>query len=424
MRSRRGKDIPGRQLQARIAFGCALMSLASSALSSQQPSDHPTLAIVGGYIVDPSTASPPYVGTILISGDRIVAIQRGEARPSGVKLVQARGRYIVAGLWDMHAHLATGDASPRAPENYVGNGVLGIRDMGGYLDALKGLRTEIANGNRIGPTMVIAGPTLNGEASAPFHRPVANGAEARAAVRELAAAGVDFIKIHRRTGVEAFSAIASEARLLGIPFAGHVPLALQWPEASAAGMKSIEHIQTLLENETAKGADSVDGAFRSLKRIEGDRGREIFEGLAAHGTFFTPTLVFFERSWQGDQRQRRELKQRLYARLRPLVAQAAATGVRILAGSDLSDRQGTALVDELDRLVRAGLSPRQALAAATINARIANGRGPGFIAVGEEASLLVLEADPTAKIGNLRRLTSVILRGRVLEAADLSALRR
>jgi imidazolonepropionase-like amidohydrolase len=401
-----------------------LLILCGCAASRSSAPAAPTVAIVGGSIVDPSGSAPTRPVTIIISRDRIVSIQPGEHRPAGARLIEARERFVVPGLWDMHAHLATGTPLRRAPENYVGHGVVAIRDMGGHLDQLQRLRHDISSGSRVGPMMFIAGPTLNGEASAPFHRVVRNDAEARAAVRELSAAGVDFIKVHRRTGAEAFRAIADETRRLGIGFAGHVPLALRWPEAAGAGMRTIEHAQALVENEYVPGADPVEATLRTLEQVEGTRGAEIFAALARHGTYFTPTLIFFERSWERDTAERRAIKQRIYARLQPLVGRAAASGIRILAGSDLFGSHGAAVLGELERLVGAGLTPRQALAAATTNPRNLIGRGPGHIAVGEEASLLILEADPTTDIRYLRRLSTVLLRGRVIEATELQELQR
>ena len=391
--------------------------------ASIEPTGQATLAIVGGSIIDPTSDAPARPGTLLISGSRISAVLAGEKRPANARIVDARGKYIVPALWDMHAHLATGAAAERAPERYVAHGVLAVRDMGGHLAVLQKLRAQIAGG-RIAPTVVMAGHTLNGEASAPFHRLVRTDGEARAAVRELAAAGVDFIKIHRRTGAEAFKAIADETRRLGIGFGGHVPLVMRWPDAAAAGMRSIEHIQTLLENEMVTAADPVEATFRTLELVQGPRGTHIFAALARHGTYFTPTLIYFERTWQRDTPERRQMKQRLYSGMQPLVGRASRIGVRVLAGTDLFDADGIALLQELERLVQAGLSPRQALAAATENARAAAGRGPGRIARGEEASLLIVDADPRANIANLRQLSALILRGRFIEGQELEELRR
>ena len=100
--------------------------------------------------------------------------------------------------------------------------------------------------------------------------------------------------------------------------------------------------------------------------------------------------------------------------MRPYVGRAFRMGVPILAGTDMLERRGESLLDELDRLVRAGLSPRQALAAATVDPHRLTGRGPGPIRAGGEGSLIVVDGDPTTDIANVRRLSLVVLRGGVV----------
>ena len=144
------------------------------------------LVIANGTIIDPSGKNPAAQGTVVVERGRVVAVGRAPAIPPGARVVDARGKFLVPGLWDMHAHLAALTPVDHAPEQYVGYGVLGVRDMGGFADTLFPLRGEIRAGDRIGPEIVMAGPTLNGEQAAPFHRKVVTAAEARAAVRELA----------------------------------------------------------------------------------------------------------------------------------------------------------------------------------------------------------------------------------------------
>lgn len=283
-------------------FGAALLALvlAACSLSAIQPARPPIIAVTGGTIVDPDNAGPPVAGTILIRGEHILAVGSRVRVPRGATIVRADGKFILPGLWDMHAHLAALERPGHAPERYVGYGVLGVRDMGGDVATLFALRRDIAEGRRTGPDIYMAGPTLNGKQSADFHRAVTTAAEARAAVRELHSTGVDFIKIHRATTREAFFAIAAETRGLGMTFSGHVPLAIDWMTASSAGMRTIEHIQTLIENEMRKGGDPRAAVEQALARVETSRGSEIFAALAGNGTYFTPTLVGYEASWAKD----------------------------------------------------------------------------------------------------------------------------
>ena len=383
-----------------------------------------SIAIVGGLVVDPATEAAPAPATVIIADGRVAAVGADARIPRGARIIDAHGKYLVPGLWDMHAHIATAPPIGRAPENYVGFGVLGIRDMGGDLPALTQLRTEIASGSRVGPDLYYAGPTLNGEAAAPWHRVVRTPAEARTAVRELHAAGVDFIKTHRATPRDAFFAMVEEARAEGLAVVGHVPLALSWPEAATAGMRSMEHAQTLLENEISAGNPPAANALDAMARIDGPRGDEVFAALVQAHAFFDPTLAGYE-STINNRPEVAAQRRALFEHLKAYVKRASDAHVQLLAGTDVLDHFGDMLLTEEERLVDAGLTPRQALRAATSTpAALMQRRDLGRIGPGAEASLLVLEADPTTDIAALRRLSLVVLRGRVIMPAELAELRR
>ncbi len=384
-----------------------------------------SLVITDATIIDASAPAPRSTGSILVQDGRILAIGPDVAIPAGARVIDGRGRFVIPGLWDMHAHLAALTEIGRAPERYVGHGVLAVRDMGGHLDSLLALRTAIGTGTRTGPELVMAGPTLNGIQPAPFHRMVETAEEARAAVRELAAAGVDFIKIHRATGREAFEAILDEAARHRLPVAGHVPLVISWPEASAAGIWSIEHIQTLWEN-VQPDAGRLAGEFLAIAdRLDGPLGDSIFAVLRSNGTFFDPTLIGYEESIARASPAVATLRRTAYERMKPIAARAARAGVPIVTGTDVLERHGAALLDELERLVAIGMSPQDVLAAATVTSAAAARRPElGRVSVGAPASFLLLDADPLADIGHLRRLHAVVLRGRFLDAAELAVLRR
>lgn len=410
----------GSFLPRTILAACLALLVSCGPAELNRADAPPALLLSGGHIVDPDSAAPPRRADVLVVGDRIAAVGREITAPPGARRVDVRGQFLVPGLWDMHAHVAAVGPVGDALEDYVRHGVLGIRDMGGRSDEVLALRSAVAEGRRLGPTMLVAGPTLNGAASADFHRAVGNAAEARAAVRDLRAQGVDFIKIHRQTSREAFFAVRDQAHAEGLQFSGHVPLAIDWIEAADAGMRTVEHVQAIVENEIERGADPVRATFEALDRLGGRRGDEIFAALARNGTFWTPTLIYYETSWRTDSEQRRALKQRAYALMRPLVLRAARSGVPILAGTDLFEGRGQGLIDELARLVAAGLSPREALAAATTSAFRLTGRGPGPIRAGGEASFILLRANPLDDIANVGRLSSVLLRGRLLDPAVLT----
>jgi len=384
-----------------------------------------TIAIVNGTVVDPSEAKPEFNATVLIEDDRIAAVGASVKTPKDARVIDARGKYIVPGLWDMHAHLAALKPIGVAPEHYVAYGVLGVRDMGGYLDQLTELKAKIATAKRIGPDIAMAGPTLNGPPQpAPFHRVVAIGAEARAAVDELKKAGVDFIKIHRQTTREAFFAIADETKKQHLTFAGHVPLVMSWVEASDAGMHSIEHIQTIFENLEPDPSKLAANFPQLVKRLEGPEGDAIWKTMVKNGTWFDPTMVGYEDSIDAKGPEIGKLRRTAFAAMKVLMQRAVRSSVPILTGTDVLERHGERLLHELDLLVSVGMTPKEVLAAATVNSAAALGRdGPGRIATGARASLLLVDADPLADIGNLRKLSTVVLRGRLLDFAELARLK-
>lgn len=399
----------------------AVVVLAGAARAGAQP----YTLVEDVTVVDPTAATPVRVASVLVSGARIEAVGPGLAAPAGARVIDGRGRFAVAGLWDMHAHLAALTPIGRAPERYVGHGVLHVRDMGGFLDQLGPLRDDIRRGQRTGPTLVIAGPTLNGEQSAAFHRKVSTAAEARAAVAELQAAGVDHLKLHRATSREVFEAVAAEARERRLPFVGHVPLPVSWIEASRAGIRSIEHIQTIFENLQPDLRLTAERFAQLAADLEGALGDEIFAVLKANHTYFDPTLIGYEATIDTATPPVAAARRQAYARMKAIAAKAARAGVPIVTGTDVLDRHGEMLLQELERLVEVGMTPHAVLTAATATSAAAAGRPEfGRVAAGAPASFLLVDANPLDDIRHLRRLSAVVIDGRVLTSEALAALRQ
>lgn len=403
----------------RAALTSSLMALSAVSAAAQ------SIAVTNASIVDASARVPVTIGTIVVRDGRITAMGPNVTVPPDARVVDARGKFVVPGLWDMHAHLAALTPIGRAPEHYVGHGVLNLRDMGGYLDQLLPLRAELRAGRRTGPELVLAGPTLNSERPAEFHRKVTTAAEARAAVRELKAAGVDFIKIHRATNREVFDAVADETRRVGLPLSGHVPLVMSWADAARAGLRTIEHIQTIFENLQPDLRMTAALFDAHATRLEGALGDEIFATLKAQGTFFDPTLVGYTASIDDKRPEQAAARRLAYVGMKTIAAKAAKAGVPIVTGTDVLDRHGAMLLQELEALVAIGLTPQQVLLAATVTSADAAAR-PELerLRVGAPASFLVVDANPLADIRHLRRLSAVVLRGRVLTSVELAALRQ
>lgn len=411
--------------------------------------------------VDRGTARPDL--TVLIDGSRIAAIAPAATTPipSSARIINARGKYLIPGLWDMHVHTVV-PTGRQLLGLYVANGVTGVRDMGGDFATIRRWRSEIAAGALVGPRIVAAGPYLEGHSSPIAHIEVHTPEDARRAVDSLAALGVDFVKVHSALPRETFFAAARAARARHLALAGHLSRNVTVEEASDSGQRSLEHLLGFVN--VCTPAESV--AFASidpLRRVVFNTctsrdQRSVYAHLARNGTWVTPTLAT---AWEfamlpkhevpGDSLSRfvsdslrsfivgifdpppalppdgDVLGRRLFVKRRELIRALHDAGVPLLAGTDAPMRNvppGFGLHEELAELTRSGLTPVAALRAATSEPARYFGAvdSLGTIAVGKLADLVLLDADPRADIGNARRIAAVLTRGRVYDRAALDRL--
>lgn len=399
------------------------------------------IAITNVTVIDVLTGAKQPAVTVVTKGGEIAAVGRGLPVPRGAVGVDGAGKFLIPGLWDMHSHNQASGAE--SLDLYLAHGVVGTRDMGSDLDFILPLRDRVRRGEVSGPEIVAAGPMLdNAPADWPFRRRVTNAQEAREAVRDLKQRGVDFIKVHNNTPREVFFAITQEAPKLGLPVAGHVPVAVTIAEGAASGMRTIEHFsESRVFTECAGKAQPYDAG----------RCRPLFDELAARGIWQTPTLAFFRalpdvfsgkpmphadyatdsllaltrKNIEGSKLDERALSlvRTLSRTSLTVVRDMLPRGNVFLAGCDGSV-PGFCLHDELQILTEAGLSPLQALQAATINPARLLGREEtqGSVAAGKRADLVLLEADPTADIVNTRRIAAVVVRGRFLSKTDIDRM--
>jgi imidazolonepropionase-like amidohydrolase len=323
---------------------------------------------------------------------------------------------------------------------YVANGVTGIRDMGSDVDFILKLRDATASGRVLGPRIFAAGPILdNAPGDWPFRMRVKTAEDGTAAVQLLKRRGVDLIKVHDHTPRDAFLAIAKEARLQKLPLAGHVPMGVTVEEVIDAGQGDIEHLSNMGLWKRCPGEGYRPGACRPF-----------FEMLARRGVWQTPTLAAWSelatigtpasavspdhiayasrtvrKMWAGNQslfatpEVARAMK--ATAVVGALVTKEMAdAGVGILAGCD-GMIAGFCVHDELDAMVRGGMTPLAALQTATRNPVRYFGlqETHGRVASGQRADLVLLDGNPLADIRNLGRVRAVVLAGRLLERTEL-----
>ena len=425
--------------------------------------------------------------SVIVSGDSITAIAKSGSIPipAGAHVIDGHGKFLIPGLWDMHTHVAGIAADPSWAKStllplLVANGITGIRDMGGDLDALEAWRREVEGGTLAGPRIVAAGPMLvpARRAGAPAAPPdpsllrIGTPEEAREAVDSLQKRGADFIKIIT-VSRENYFAIAEESKKDGIPFVGHIPFDVNATEASNAGQKSIEHIiysslaldcsgqgeeirrkmrEALAAKDERANAALSDEANRTFSS---EKAAALWLTFKKNGTWVTPTLFSIwvnahhsldsavdpqlaylpqalRKEWApaknsapGD-RETEAWWQRQFENDRKLTGEMHRAGVRLLAGSDSLDRYdfvGTSLHRELQMLVEAGLTPLEALQAATIGpAEFLARADSGKIATGNRADLVLLEGDPTKDIRNTEKIAAVVLQGRLYARGELDAM--
>jgi len=218
--------------------------------------------------------------TVTIAGQTIAAVAQNGKPQADARVVDGQGKFLIPGLWDMHAHMeATGQSSL---QRYVATGVTGIRDMGSALDLIVTMREATASGRVLGPRIFAAGPILDdAPGDWPYRMRVKTAADGRAAVRLLEQRGVNLIKVHDHTPREAFFAIADEARRQNLPLAGHVPLTLTVEEIIEAGQRDIEHLSNL----------SIWRPCSGGREYRPEACRPFFAMLARRGVWQTPTLV-------------------------------------------------------------------------------------------------------------------------------------
>lgn len=463
-------------------FALVLILTLPLQLTAQQPdTSQPTsLAFTHVTVIDMTGAPPKPDMTVVINGDRITSLgPTGRVRiPRGARVIDAPGKYLIPGLWDMHVHITE---TERSLPMFVANGVTGVRNTGGVAEDLFRWRADVASGRLLGPRIVACGPVVDGEnPSHPDHSVVVrNAAEGRAAVISLKRRGADFIKVYDGVPRDAYFAIAEESRRLRVPFVGHVPSSVTTREASGAGQRSIEHLGTVLEGSSAAERElrnwvsppAPPGDFSAIPRriaargsrmldtYSDERAQELFRLLVRNHTWQVPTLLV-KKIWahvddistaedarfryvprrvrEGWSPQRQLLfryrtpefiayNKRLFQKEMELVGAMRRAGVEFMAGTDVGGAYtyyGFSLHDELALFVEAGFTPMEALQAATRNPARFLGRlnAQGTVERGKLADLVLLEADPLENIRNTQRVDAVVLNGRYLPKQALQRM--
>jgi imidazolonepropionase-like amidohydrolase len=457
-----------------------LLLLSPAALRAQSQSSQPKpLVFTHVTIIDVTGRPAQRDMTVVIIGDRIAQIGKtGKIRvPNQAQVIDAAGKFLIPGLWDMHVHTALPNFLPL----YVANGVTGVRDVGNNPEFINKLRKETADGNLLGPRIVAAGPIIDGpKPSFPnISIAVKNEAEARKAVVDIKGRGEDFLKILSLLPREAYFAIADESKRQRIPFAGHVPISVTLMEASNAGQKSVEHLTGVLvscstqerelRKEMGEAMAKSDpravmavmlGQSKTIQETYSEqKAAALFALLAKNRTWQVPTLTVvraitslkdasftndprlkympmpIKQSWDPKKDFRVKdwteenwaVQRRGFQKAVETVGAMHRAGVPIMAGTDTPNPYvfpGFSLHDELALLVKAGLTPMEALASATVNPARFFGmeKNLGTVKESKVADLVLLEANPLVDIHNTEKINAVVVKGRLLDRKELDGL--
>ncbi len=455
----------------------ALLLLAAPAFAVEQAD----LIIRHVTVVDVEHASTVANQSVVVRGADIVAVGEDNAIAAQWRAplrIEAKGRYLMPGLWDMHVHFGGGpeliEENKALLPLYIAHGITSIRDASGDLpEQVLQWRGQIRDGSLAGPQLFTSGAKIEGI------KPVWKGtlevgsqADLDAAFVRLKKDQVDFVKITDSTLTpELFLAAVRGARANGLRASGHIPMALTVQQAVDAGISSIEHLDYAYKAGVKdEAAIAADFAAKRIDRAEANRRLDAgfdhatamaaYRGFATKGVYVTPTLNggrildFLDQddhandpylayigpklqatyAWRVEraanatpaQIQARHQQYHQVAAVLPMLQQA---GVTLMAGTDAGflnsfNYPGIGLHDELSLFVKEGLTPAQALSAATR-------AGPawfglldryGGVAVGKAADLVLLTRNPLEDIAATRAIDAVVLRGHVYDRKALDAL--
>jgi imidazolonepropionase-like amidohydrolase len=450
------------------AAACLIACAASAPASAQAPppappSPAPILAIENVTILPMDSERVLRDHTVMVEGRRIVTVEPSAAVtvPAGAARVDGRGKFLMPGLAEMHAHFPSPQGLAQYGEGFgdrllflnVACGVTTVRGMIGGPRDLQ-IREEVARGLRLGPQIFTAGPSINGNS-------VPDVGAARRVVTEQRAAGYDLLKVHPGVKRDAFDEVARTARAEGIPFAGHVPADVGLVRALLSGMRTVEHLDGYLEALQEPGAEppAQTGFFGSsiVDTVDEAQIAPLAAATRAAGVWNTPTQILVDnlfggatvdevasrpemkylpaamlRQWREGAQQLRgpdfdpARARRFVETRRRLIRALRDAGAGLVLGADapqVFNVPGFATLRELEALVHAGLTPFQALQAGTRNPAIVLGLPDSFgtVEVGRRADLLLLDADPLADIRNVWKRAGVVAAGRWLPASELDA---
>ncbi len=419
--------------------------------------------------------------TVVFDGDQITAVTSSDTPPAAHRIIDGTGKFVIPGLWDFHVHLTfDDDFTDSMPALFLSYGITSVRDTGGLMHKMLPVVEKMRGKDSVAPRVFFSGPLLDGDfavydGTSQPETGMRNTSpdEARAAITELAAQGVDFIKIYEMVSPAVFDAMVETANELGLPIASHVPLSMR-ARVAGPSVDSIEHLRNieldcasnaaqlhatrleLLENRDGLPGAELRSSLHSLQQlpaIDAYDEEQCNQTLAAlSSTLQVPTLRMTAFSLAPPARRKdwNDALSRLPATVREewrasaieltenpvqeyvasgkwsmfLTERMHSRGIPIGAGTDtplLIAIPGYSLHSELEYLVRAGLSPLEALGSATVRpAEFFDLQDEmGTIDPGKKADLVLLDSSPLEDIANTRKISDVVTKGKYYDTDSL-----
>jgi imidazolonepropionase-like amidohydrolase len=400
------------------------------------------VALTGGTLIDVNGKPATPNSVVVVQGGRIVAAgPRASVKiPDNAKVIDVSGKFLLPGLWDMHAHFYQAEFGP----TYLAAGITTARDVGNDIEYGTALRDAAKARRGLGPRMLLAGYIDGKSENHTFDVQVETPEEARAAVRHYKDAGYEQIKIRDNVKLETLKVICAEAHRLGMTVTGHVPQGMNALQAVEAGVDQLNHMSHVLTGFFPQRNRNSPPVRIDLNAPNVVNALKVFK---EHGTVIDPTMAVLElllrpmnqpiESFEpGVTRVPAELKVQINKKgeaaeqaeglrmvldvLLKIIGALHRAGVPIVAGTDVGV-PGHTLHRELELYVKAGMTPLEAIQAATITpARVMKlDNEVGTIAAGRRADLIVLDANPVENISNIRKVRFVVTQGRLFDSAKL-----
>ena len=392
----------------------------------------------GATLIDGTGTLPRPNTTIVINGSRIVYVSNNTANSYSVnsfaaKVINLTGKYIIPGLFDMHAHVANvlkNSYNQSESENMLrmllAYGVTTIRNPGGPTEQSVALRENISEEKIVGPQIFTAGQLLNTpQMPVPFvEKQVQTGQDVRQEVRNQVAIGVDYIKLYVGLAPELVQAAINEAHSNGIKVIGHLYLT-SWTDAANLGIDALTHgipVSPFLlsEDNQQRFLEVKDHPFNhflwlDLVDLNGPEIKEMIKALVGNNIPVDPTLDIYEAMVKEESQN-----QYLWPKVLQLTKMFYDNGVTLLSGTDIPNFElvpGASLHHELEILVEAGIPPLEVIKIATRNGATALGKEEdvGTIEPGKQADMIILSDNPVNEISNTKKIEAVINNGQFIE---------